>query len=69
MTSKNENVNFGFMHIKQKIGIQVAGATNKVFDLLMTSNDLNDLQKWKFFNYVLDGETLDLWLLMYSLGS
>ena len=26
-------------------------ATNTVFDLLMTSDDLNDLQKWKCFNY------------------
>ena len=69
MTSKNENVNFGFMHIKQKIGIQVAGATNTVFDLLMTSNDLNDLQKGKNFNYGLDGQTLDSLMLLYSLGS
>ena len=26
-------------------------ATNTVIDLLMTSFDLNDLQKWKGFNY------------------
>ena len=46
-------------HIKQKIGIQgnTALATNTVFDLIMTSNDLNDLQKLNFFQNGLDGQT------------
>ena len=47
----------------------MAVATNTVFGLLMTSNDLNDLQKGKNFNYGLDGQTLDSLMLLYSLGS
>ena len=40
MTSTNRAYfNYGLMHIKQKLGNTVA-ATNPVFDILMTSYDL-----------------------------
>ena len=41
MTSKNENV----YQTKARNPGNTVVATNTVFDLLMTSNDLNDLQK------------------------
>ncbi len=49
MTSTNRiYFNYGFYAYQAKArnpGNTLA-ATNPVFDLLMTSNDLNDLQKW-----------------------
>ena len=44
MTSKI-SYNFDFMHIKLKNPGNKVTATNPVFGLIMTYNDLNDLQK------------------------